>query len=403
MKKKIVLGLLALSLSLSAMEYSLKLAFDPYRDTSIVNSDESADIGFSGGFEAFTRKESLAYGLGIELRTKTNHDSFKDYTSHPVYGLLRYDLGSDFYLLGRLGKVFNKKTDISDSSGNYLAFGLGKSIGNFDLEFVHESSEIRNKNKSLNLKASPEIFKDGNLETFSFKLSYVIGREKDTAGPEIFLSSNMNNNEVTWDYGVTERKAKVTEVYLNGKSVPVNPQGKYELKNVPTGRYTLEVVAVDRNGNITRKQNSVLLVDDSSEEAKREFEEFIAGKRSLPIIVGYETNVSELTAAQKKRLQDGVYVLDGLKGTLSIVGYTDDTGTEEINLILSKQRADVVGEMVKKVIKNPEEIKIETIGRGETNFKVPNDSDENRKLNRRIEFEFKSESGEVIASEEFKK
>ena len=33
---------------------------------------------------------------------------------------------------------------------------------------------------------------------------------------------------------------------------------------------------------------------------------------------------------------------------------------------------------------------------GETNFKVPNDSDANRKLNRRIEFEFKSESFNFI-------
>ena len=34
---------------------------------------------------------------------------------------------------------------------------------------------------------------------------------------------------------------------------------------------------------------------------------------------------------------------------------------------------------------------------------LPNDSDANRKLNRRIEFEFKSDSGEVIKSEEFTK
>ena len=307
------------------------------------------------------------------------------------------------YLLGRLGRAFNKNTNITDASGNYLAFGIGKSIGNFDLEFVHEATEIKNNDKDLNLKPSLELFNDGNLETFSFKLSYVLGREIDTTGPEITLNSTTTNNQVVWDYAVTERKAKITEVYLNGKSVPVDANGKYELKDVPTGRYTLEVVAVDKKGNVSRKQNSVLLVDNNSEEAKKELEEFVAGKRALPIIVGYEANVTELTPAQKKRLQDGVYVLDGLKGTLSVVGYTDDTGTEELNLMLSKQRAEMVSEMVKKVIKNPKDIKIETIGKGETNFKVPNDSDENRKLNRRIEFEFKSESGEVIASEEFKK
>lgn len=109
-----------------------------------------------------------------------------------------------------------------------------------------------------------------------------------------------------------------------------------------------------------------------------------------------------MTESQKKRLQDGVYVLDGLKGTLYVVGYTDDTGTDEINLKLSKERTETVSDMVKKVVKNSEDIKIETVGRGETNFVVANDSEENRKLNRRIEFEFKADNGEVIKSVEEK-
>lgn len=403
MKKKIGLGLLLASLSLSAAEYSLKVGFDPYRDTNVSSNNESADIGFSGGLEAAIKKEKLTYGLGFELRTETSHDTFTNYTSHPVYGLLKYEIGNDFYLLGRLGRAFNKNVDITDASGNYLALGLGKSIGNFDLEFVHEATEIKNNDKDLNLKPALEVFRDGNLETFSFKLSYVLGREKDTVGPEISLDSKVNNNGVTWDYGITEKKSKITEVYLNGKSVPVSADGKYELKDVPTGRYTLEVVAVDKKGNISKKSNSVLFVENNNEEAKKELEEFVAGKRSLPIIVGYEANVTELTPAQKKRLQDGVYVLDGLKGTLSVLGYTDDTGTEEINLKLSKERANTVSNIVKTVVKNPEDIKVETVGKGETNFKVPNDTDENRKLNRRIEFEFKAETGEVISSENLSK
>ena len=306
MKKKIGLLLLLASLSLSAAEYSLKLGFDPYRDTNVADNNQSADMGFSGGFEAAVKKDKLAYGLGFELRTETDHSSFTNYTSHPVYGLVKYDVGNEMYLLGRLGRAFNKNVDITDASGNYLAFGIGKSIGNFDLEFVHEATEIKNNDKDLNLKPSLELYNDGNLETFSFKVSYVLGREIDTTGPEITLNSTTTNNQVVWDYAVTERKAKITEVYLNGKSVPVDANGKYELKDVPTGRYTLEVVAVDKKGNVSRKQNSVLLVDNNSEEAKKELEEFVAGKRALPIIVGYEANVTELTSAQKKRLQDDI-------------------------------------------------------------------------------------------------
>ena len=137
------------------------------------------------------------------------------------------------------------------------------------------------------------------------------------------MESTVQGDDVTWTYGVTEKKAKITEAYLNGKAVPVEADGTYFVENLPTGRYTLEVVAVDKLGNETRKSNSVILVDNKSEISKEDLEKFVVGQKSLPIIVGYEVNVTDMTDAQKKRLQDGVYVLDGLKGTLYVVGYTD--------------------------------------------------------------------------------
>ena len=130
-----------------------------------------------------------------------------------------------------------------------------------------------------------------------------------------------------------------------------------------------------------------------------EIEAFAKEGKSLPLIVGYGTNVTDLTAEQKQRLENAVKALEGQKGTLSIIGYTDNTGSDSINKKLSKQRADAVAEMVKKIMGNNKDIKIETIGKGKTNFKYPNDTEANRKLNRRIEFEFKADSGEVLKSE----
>lgn len=407
MKKIVMLSLVLSSLAFGAPEYSIKLGLDPYRTTTIDDVAESANLGGTFGAEVGFRKNRLTYGLGIELRTKTNHKDGvfgdEEYYSHPVYGLIKYDVADNaFYLLGRLGRAFNTNTAITDASGNYFAFGIGKSIGNFDLELVHEATETVNNDKKSNLAPNLGLFKDGNFETLSFKVAYVLGR-KDTTGPEVDLKSEVTENKIIWNYGVKEKKAKVTEVYLNGQSVPVKTDGIYVAEGLPTGRYTLEVVAVDKYGNISKKSNSVILVDNNDEKTKKELEEFIAGERSLPIIVGYEANVTELTPAQKKRLQDGVYVLDGLKGTLSIMGYTDDTGTEELNLTLSKERAETVAGMVKNVVKNPSDIKIVTVGKGETNFKVTNDTDENRKLNRRIEFEFKADDGEIITNEKLNK
>lgn len=403
MKKYLILGMLVASIQAVAVEYSVNVGLDPYRDTTISKVSESADIGLSLGGEVTSAKDAWVYGLGAELRTETNHeDTFGDYKSHPIYGVVKYNF-DNFYVLGRLGRAINTNRDVTEKTGNYAGIGLGKSFGNIDAEMIYSSTEIRNNDNDLNLTTTPSLFNDGSFETFSVKVAYVFGRTIDTTGPELSLASQVEGDKVTWTYGVTERKAKITEAYLNGKAVPVEADGTYSVEGLPTGRYALEVVAVDKKGNVTRKTESVILVDKKSDITEKELKEFVAGERSLPIIVGYEVNVTELTDVQKKRLQDGVYVLDGLKGTLSVVGYTDDTGTDELNLMLSKERAQTVAEMVKKVVKNPDDIKIVTVGRGETNFKVPNDSDANRKLNRRIEFEFKSDSGEVIKSEEFTK
>lgn len=403
MKKYLILGMLVASIQAVAVEYSVNVGLDPYRDTTVSKTSESADIGLSLGGEVTTAKDAWVYGLGAELRTETNHeDTYADYYSHPIYGVVKYNF-DNFYVLGRVGRAVNTNRDVTEKSGNYAGFGLGKSFGNIDAEMIYSSTEIRNNDNDLNLTSTPALFNDGSFETFSLKVAYVFGRTIDTTGPEVSLISQVEGDKVTWTYGVTERKAKITETYLNGKAVPVEADGTFSAEGLPTGRYALEVVAVDKKGNITRKTEPVILVDKNSEITEKELKEFVAGERSLPIIVGYEVNVTELTDVQKKRLQDGVYVLDGLKGTLSVVGYTDDTGTDELNLMLSKERAQTVADMVKKVVKNPDDIKIVTVGRGETNFKVPNDSDANRKLNRRIEFEFKSDSGEVIKSEEFTK
>ena len=401
MKKYFIFSLLVIGLQTVAAEYSVNLGVDPYRRTTVNPQDESANIGLSLGGESIWVKDKLKYGLGLEMRTQTDNDNnWENFYSYPIYGVLKYNVYNDYYVLGRLGRVINEKTDISEKGGNYFAFGVGKSFGNIDIELVHEASETIKEGGGSNLKAPLDLFKDGNLETISLKVSYVFGRTKDVTGPELSLESTVQGDDVTWTYGVTEKKAKITEAYLNGKAVSVEADGTYFVENLPTGRYTLEVVAVDKLGNETRKSNSVILVDNKSEISKEDLEKFVVGQKSLPIIVGYEVNVTDMTDAQKKRLQDGVYVLDGLKGTLYVVGYTDDTGTDEINLKLSKERAETVSEMVKKVVRNSQDIKIETVGRGETNFVVANDSEENRKLNRRIEFEFKADNGEVIKSVE---
>jgi outer membrane protein OmpA-like peptidoglycan-associated protein len=71
---------------------------------------------------------------------------------------------------------------------------------------------------------------------------------------------------------------------------------------------------------------------------------------------------------------------------IEISGHTDDVGKDTDNVILSQKRAkSVVNYLVEKGVNA---IKIKSEGYGKTRPYLPNTSDENRKLNRRIEVKF---------------
>lgn len=70
---------------------------------------------------------------------------------------------------------------------------------------------------------------------------------------------------------------------------------------------------------------------------------------------------------------------------LEISGHTDNVGSYAINLSLSKQRAASVVDYL--VLKGIQESRIHSVGFSYDKPIAPNDSDENRALNRRVEFE----------------
>lgn len=66
-----------------------------------------------------------------------------------------------------------------------------------------------------------------------------------------------------------------------------------------------------------------------------------------------------------------------------VLGYTDSTGDEQYNLDLSKRRAEAVADYLASLGVPADKMK--TVGRGENDPIVPNDSDKNRAQNRRVE------------------
>ena len=77
-----------------------------------------------------------------------------------------------------------------------------------------------------------------------------------------------------------------------------------------------------------------------------------------------------------------------------IEGHTDNTGTDEYNLDLSKRRAYAVSDFLQS--KGVSQKRFDIKWYGEAQPKYPNDTDANRQLNRRVEVG-------VMANEELKK
>jgi outer membrane protein OmpA-like peptidoglycan-associated protein len=69
---------------------------------------------------------------------------------------------------------------------------------------------------------------------------------------------------------------------------------------------------------------------------------------------------------------------------VKIIGHTDDVGTPEVNQDLSRRRAEAVKQYL--IEGGVDASRVETEGRGATEPRAPNDTEENRAKNRRIEF-----------------
>jgi outer membrane protein OmpA-like peptidoglycan-associated protein len=94
---------------------------------------------------------------------------------------------------------------------------------------------------------------------------------------------------------------------------------------------------------------------------------------------------ARLRPGVRGRLAELAQVLDRRgPGRVSIVGYTDDLGSARHGLVLSRQRAAAVARVLRPRL-DKADYTFKVSGRGEADPAVPNTSEKNRKLNRRVE------------------
>ena len=101
--------------------------------------------------------------------------------------------------------------------------------------------------------------------------------------------------------------------------------------------------------------------------------------------IQFDHNSSVLTPSSYAELDKLVKLMqDNPSMQIELSAHTDDVGSEQYNMRLSQQR----GESVRKYLirKGVDAKRIIAKGYGKNKPLVPNDSDENRAINRRVEF-----------------
>ena len=98
----------------------------------------------------------------------------------------------------------------------------------------------------------------------------------------------------------------------------------------------------------------------------------------------FDSNSSEIKPAFHSTMDKIADVLVRYGKTyLVIIGHTDNVGTNEYNQSLSDRRATAVSTYLQNQGVIPQ--RVETLGKGETEPRAPNTSEEGRSLNRRVE------------------
>ena len=107
------------------------------------------------------------------------------------------------------------------------------------------------------------------------------------------------------------------------------------------------------------------------------------GKEIILRNVTFTSNSSEIDVTSYEELDKLIaYLIKNPNLQIEIQGHTDDVGSELYNQILSNERAKAVYDYLISKVSN----KLRYIGYGETQPRVPNDSDKSRSLNRRTSF-----------------
>ncbi len=160
----------------------------------------------------------------------------------------------------------------------------------------------------------------------------------------------------------------------------INPYGYFEFRLIANRRYELLVLgynAVVVNNEQAQNEDTLLSLVERS---------ILMNKPLVFETFNFERGKAEITPDIARKLRSLATLLHRFPDAELIVrGHTDATGSHKYNMKLSKQRADAVKRFLVKELGIPPE-RITAEGYGETRPVFPNDTEEHRRKNRRVEF-----------------
>ena len=106
---------------------------------------------------------------------------------------------------------------------------------------------------------------------------------------------------------------------------------------------------------------------------------------ALPSGILFDTGKDALKPAAKDSLSKAATTLKTSETNIIIQGHTDSTGSDSVNQPLSQRRADHVRDFLAS--KGVPSSRMTAVGYGSSRPAVPNDTPENRTLNRRVQLE----------------
>lgn len=106
---------------------------------------------------------------------------------------------------------------------------------------------------------------------------------------------------------------------------------------------------------------------------------------ALPSGILFDTGKDTLKPSAKESLSKGAATLKNSETNIIIQGHTDSTGSDKINQPLSERRAQNVLDFL--AANGVPASKMTSVGYGSSRPVVPNDTDANRALNRRVQIE----------------